>query len=350
LAGSVYPPGGGATTTLAGLPAPPELARFVTISDLDVAQATRLLDCAAAIADRLEAGPATELGGLLAGRTLLLAFFENSTRTRASFELAGKRLGMHTVSLDIERSSVSKGESLLDTLLTLDAMRPEAMVIRHGSSGTAKLADRRVRAAVINAGSGVRSHPTQALLDALVIRRLAMPRLGLSPADPARPLAGVRVSIVGDTVRSRVARSNIELFGMLGAEVTLIGPPAFLPDRFRELGVRVCRTLAEGLAPEPHIVYALRVQHERTPPPGVPGVDDYAKHFCISESVLDEHCPGALVMHPGPVNRGVDLTPGVLEGQRSLVLEQVFAGVAVRVAVLLALLWRQSTAGAASDG
>jgi aspartate carbamoyltransferase catalytic subunit len=324
---------------------------LVTVGDLSDAAIAALLRRASEHADGLLAsdgktlasGAAGEGGSRLgtkplAGRSVVLLFFEDSTRTRASFDLAAARLGAHVVNLDVDRSSVSKGESLADTLLTLDAMRPDAVVMRHRWSGAARFASRHLRAAFVNAGAGTRSHPTQALLDALTIRRVAAPRLDMTLDSDTQPFAGLRVAIVGDIRRSRVARSNIALLTRLGAELTLIGPPAFLPQRFGLLGVRVAHSLEDGLRPAPQVVYALRVQREREPTPGAPSVEAYAERFCITEAALDRWCPEALVMHPGPVNRGVDVSVEVLTGPRSLVLDQVAHGVAMRMAILESLV------------
>ncbi len=315
----------------------PRLARLVTTRDLTDQQLRWLLRTGEALAAGADRAEATRRR--LLGRTVVLAFFENSTRTRVSFELAAKRLGADTLNLDIAHSSVAKGESLIDTVATLDAMDPDAMIVRHGLPSAARIAARHARAPVINAGSGVRAHPTQALLDALTLLRIAGPRLGrtLDP-DAERPLDGLRIAIVGDIVRSRVARSNIALFRRLGADLTLVGPEAFLPRRFAQLGVRTAWSLEEGLTPPPHVVYALRVQHERETRSGAPDVDEYRAAFGITEAVLRRFCRDALVMHPGPVNRGIELSPDIADGERSLILDQVRHGVAMRMAILLAML------------
>jgi aspartate carbamoyltransferase catalytic subunit len=266
-------------------------------------------------------------------------FFEPSTRTRASFELAGASLGAHVMNFDLDRSSLAKAETFADTLETIGAMSPAAIVIRHASSGAARRAARCAKVPVINAGAGVSSHPTQALLDVLTISRYVLP--SVRQDDPRRgtgddAFAGIRVMIVGDIARSRVAKSLMRLLPTLGMELVLVGPEPFLPDRFALLGHRVERSLDAALAERPHVVYALRVQRERI----LGGVSDrdldaYARGYRIGRERLSQGAPEAFVMHPGPVNRGVELESGVLEMPRCLVLKQVAAGVDLRRAILL---------------
>lgn len=279
----------------------------------------------------VSAGPARPL----AGRVVAMLFFENSTRTRASFEIAAAGLGAHVMNLDMARSSQSKGESLADTIATIDAMGPVAMVVRHGSSGACRLARRVARCAVINAGAGVGAHPTQALLDALTMHTCVVPRCRLAEATDAMPLAGLRVAIVGDILRSRVARSLMRLLPRLGAELTLAGPPGFLPSRFARFGFAIARSREQVFDSSPHVVYALRVQRERISR-GTLDVSSagYASGFGITAAALDMGDPGPFLMHPGPVNRGVEVDDSALAHERCLVNQQVAAGVAARRAVL----------------
>jgi aspartate carbamoyltransferase catalytic subunit len=270
----------------------------------------------------------------LSGRTIVNLFFENSTRTRSSFDLAAKRLSADTVTLQASGSSVEKGESLRDTVQTLSAYKPSAIVVRSPHVGAPGMITRWTDAAVVNAGDGKHEHPTQALLDAYTLRN----RLG--------DLDGRSVWIVGDVLHSRVARSNILAMTTLGAEVTLCGPPTLIPREIEALGCSVTYTL-EG-SQDADVLYVLRMQNERMKPVGeggqsfIPSVREYARHFQINGSRL---AAGQLLMHPGPVNRGVELSPDVVDAPQSLITEQVASGVAVRMAVFYELL-----AGTSPDG
>jgi aspartate carbamoyltransferase catalytic subunit len=258
----------------------------------------------------------------LRGRAVVNAFFEVSTRTRTSFEMAARALGAQAVSFTPSNSSVTKGETLLDSVRTLEAMGAEFVVVRHASSGAAEFLARRVRASVINAGDGAHEHPTQALLDALTVRR----RLGR--------VEGVTLAICGDVAHSRVARSGALLFGLLGARVRFCGPPTLLPARAREaFGVEVCERL-EAAVEGADVVMGLRVQRERLAGSFLPSLEDYARAYRIDRATIARLAPGALVMHPGPLNRGVEIEGALADGPESAVLEQVRAGVAVRAAVL----------------
>jgi aspartate carbamoyltransferase catalytic subunit len=274
----------------------------------------------------------------LAGRSIAMLFFENSTRTRASFELAAARLGAHAMNLEVARSSTAKGETLADTIATIDAMRPDAIVIRHGSSGAARLARRHASAPILNAGSGISSHPTQALLDAATIVRHAAPSLDLRNATPDRPLSGLRLAVIGDIAHSRVARSLMRLLPRLGVELTLVGPQPFLPPRCALLGFRLANSLDEGLAEQPHIVYTLRVQRERIHADAGPSDEAYADAFGLTAGRLQRLAPHAFLMHPGPVNRGVELDRSAIASPGSLIRRQVEMGVCTRQAILLRLL------------
>ena len=259
---------------------------------------------------------------LLRGRTLINLFFEDSTRTRTSFELAGKRLGADVLNMSVSTSSVNKGETLLDTAATLNAMNCDLLVVRHGQSGAPTLLAQKVDAAVINAGDGTHEHPTQALLDALTIRR----RRGR--------LEGLIVAICGDILHSRVARSNIHLLTAMGSRVRVIGPPTLLPAEAGRLGVEVFHDMQAGLK-DADIVMALRLQRERMSRGLVPSAREFFRFWGLDAEKLAYAKPDALVMHPGPMNRGVEIDSAVADDPvRSLIREQVEMGVAVRMAVL----------------
>ena len=258
---------------------------------------------------------------LLRGRTLINLFFEDSTRTRTSFELAGKRLGADVINMSVSTSSVNKGETLLDTAATLNAMRTDLLVVRHAQSGAPALLARKVDASVINAGDGTHEHPTQALLDALTIRR----RCGR--------LAGLLVAICGDITHSRVARSNIHLLTAMGSRVRLIGPPTLMPAEIGRLGVEIFHDMETGLR-DVDVVMMLRLQRERMASGLVPSEREYFRFFGLDAARLARAKPGALVMHPGPMNRGVEIDSAVADHEQSVIPEQVEMGVAVRMAVL----------------
>ena len=261
----------------------------------------------------------------LRGRTLINLFFENSTRTQSSFELAGKRMGADVVNMSVRSSSVAKGETLIDTAATLNAMRPDLLVVRHGASGAVALLSRKVDCAVINAGDGQHEHPTQALLDAFTIRR----RLG--------DIEGLSVAICGDVLHSRVARSNVALLNLLGANVRLIGPPTLMPIAAERWGARVFHDMREGIK-DADVVMMLRVQRERMTGGYFPSAREYFWFYGLDEDKLRHAKKGALVMHPGPMNRGVEIDSSVADDPNvSLIETQVRMGVAVRMAVLEAL-------------
>jgi aspartate carbamoyltransferase catalytic subunit len=257
----------------------------------------------------------------LRGRTIVNLFFESSTRTSSSFELAAKRLSADVVSVKSAGSSVDKGESLKDTVATLSAYAPAAIVIRSPHAGAAELITRWTDAAVINAGDGKHEHPSQALLDVYTLRR----RIG--------PLEGRKIWIVGDVMHSRVARSNALAFRAMGAEVTVCGPPTLIPRGIEALGCRVAYSLDD--LGEADVVYALRMQRERMGESFVPSIREYAAHYQIDSRRLS---PRQLLMHPGPVNRGVELAPEVIDSPFSLITEQVESGLVVRMATLYELL------------
>jgi aspartate carbamoyltransferase catalytic subunit len=263
---------------------------------------------------------------LLRGRTIINLFFENSTRTRTSFELAGKRLGGDVINMQASASSIKKGETLLDTAMTLNAMHPDALVVRHPDSGAVQLLSEKVNCAVINGGDGSHEHPTQALLDALTIRR----RKGR--------LSGLLVAICGDILHSRVARSNIHLLNTMGARVRVIGPPTLMPSEIERLGVEVFHDMRKGLK-DVDIVMMLRLQTERMHGSYVPSIPEYFRFFGLDAEKLRAAKPDALIMHPGPMNRGVEIDSEVADDiGRSVIHEQVEMGVAVRMACLEALI------------
>ena len=260
----------------------------------------------------------------LRGRTQINLFFEASTRTQSSFELAGKRLGADVMNMAVGSSSMRKGETLIDTAITLNAMRPDILVVRHHASGAVALLSRKVDCCVVNAGDGAHEHPTQALLDALTIRR-----------NKGR-IEQLTVAICGDVLHSRVARSNIILLNALDARVRVIAPSTLLPPGIERLGVEVFRDMREGLR-DADIVMMLRLQRERMNGSFVPSSQEYFAYFGLDDKKLGYAKPDALVMHPGPMNRGVEISSTVADGARSLIREQVEMGVAVRMAVLEAL-------------
>jgi aspartate carbamoyltransferase catalytic subunit len=259
---------------------------------------------------------------LLSGRTVINLFFESSTRTRTSFELAGKRLSADVISMSVAWSSIKKGETLIDTAMTLNAMHPDVLVVRHPESGAVKLLSEKVDCAVINAGDGSHEHPTQALLDALTIRR----RRG--------GLEGLTVAICGDILHSRVARSNIHLLTTLGARIRVIAPPTLLPSQIERLGVESYFDMREGLR-DCDIVMMLRLQTERMQGSYVPSIREYFRFFGLDRDKLRLAKPDALIMHPGPMNRGVEIDSELADDiDRSVIREQVEMGVAVRMACL----------------
>lgn len=260
----------------------------------------------------------------LRGKTVINLFYEASTRTRTSFEIAAKRLSADAINITASASSVTKGETLLDTARNLIAMRPAAIVIRHPSSGAPHFLAHVVDCPVINAGDGTHEHPTQALLDMLTIR------------ERKQRIAGLTVAIVGDILHSRVARSNVLALTTLGATVRLVGPRTLLPPECRTLGAEIYTDLWAGLAGA-DVVMALRLQHERQARNFFPSVEEYARRFCITPTALAEAQPDVLIMHPGPMNRGIEIDSRVADGPYSVILDQVTNGVAVRMAILFLL-------------
>jgi aspartate carbamoyltransferase catalytic subunit len=268
---------------------------------------------------------------VLAGKTLINLFFENSTRTEKSFELAGKRLGADVISMQVGTSSVKKGETLLDTAATLNAMNPDLLVVRHGSSGAPALLSQKVSCSVINAGDGMHEHPTQALLDALTLRQ------AYTSNHQGGDIGGLQVAICGDILHSRVARSNVQLLNLLGANVRLIGPPTLIPTDADRWGAEVFHDMEEGLK-GCDVVMMLRLQMERMSGAFVPSKREYYHFHGLTRAKLAHAKPGAFVMHPGPMNRGVEISSDVADDPDvSLITHQVGAGVAMRMAILHAL-------------
>lgn len=296
-----------------------KLRHLLGIEQLNRSTATRILDTAETFLE-ITRRPVRKVP-TLRGRTVLNVFFEASTRTRSSFELAGKRLGADVMNIGGSSSSTSKGETLRDTIATLDAMHADVIVIRHNASGAAAYVAARTRAAVVNAGDGMHEHPTQALLDAFTIRR-KKPKL-----------EGLKVAICGDIAHSRVARSNVLLLPMLGAEVRLAGPRTFLPTGVESWGVKVYDRVEPAIEGA-DVVMMLRIQLERLGAKLFPSLREYSRQFGLNRQRLALAAPDALVMHPGPMNRGVEISEEVADGNHSVILDQVESGVAVRMAVL----------------
>ena len=294
---------------------------LLQIRGLSASEISAILDAARAYQDP---GVRTRA---LAGRTVINLFLEPSTRTRTSFEIAAKRLGADVVNIEAARSSLVKGETLVDTARTLDAMRPDAIVVRHASAGAPHVVARHARAGVVNGGDGAHEHPTQALLDARTI------------LDRKGRISGLKVVIAGDIRHSRVARSNVHLLTRFGAHVALAGPRTLLPEGVEKIAdgsegsVERARSFDEALEGA-DVVMMLRVQLERQKEAFFPSLKEYHARYGLTAERLERAAPDAIVMHPGPVNRGVEVAPDVADGPRSVILEQVRNGVAVRMAVL----------------
>ncbi len=281
-----------------------------------------LLDIADELADANRARLAKR--DTLRGRSLINLFFEASTRTQASFEMAAKRLGADVLNMNVSTSSVTKGETLIDTAVTLNAMRPDIIVVRHHAAGAVELLSQKVDCSVINAGDGAHQHPTQALLDALTIRR-AKGRV-----------SGLTVAICGDILHSRVARSNINVLNTLGANVRIVAPSTLLPACSDRLGADVFTDMNAGIA-DADVVMMLRLQRERMEGSFVPSTREFFHFFGLDHEKLARAKPDALIMHPGPMNRGVEIASTVADHSRSVIREQVEMGVAIRMAVLEAM-------------
>jgi aspartate carbamoyltransferase catalytic subunit len=261
----------------------------------------------------------------LRGRTIINLFFEASTRTRTSFEIAGKRLSADVINISTSTSSAVKGESLLDTAYNLEAMNPDLLIVRHSASGAPHMIAKHIKCPVINAGDGAHEHPTQALLDLLTIR------------EHSKQLAGLKVAIVGDIAHSRVARSNIHAMLKCGMDVTVVGPPTMIPVGMECLGVKVLHDLEEAVS-QVDVVMMLRIQLERQNEGLFPSFREYSNLFCLTAEKLKHSRKDILIMHPGPVNRGIEIALDVMEGPHSVILDQVNNGVALRMALMYLLL------------
>jgi aspartate carbamoyltransferase catalytic subunit len=313
------------------------MRHLLSIADVSKAEAISILDTANELA-RVSDGAVKKLP-TLRGRTIVNLFAEDSTRTRISFEAAAKRLSADVINFSAKGSSVSKGESLKDTAMTLQAMGADAVVIRHSASGAAqRLADSQwMSGSVVNAGDGTHEHPSQALLDAFTIRK----HLGLGKSD----LEGLSVAIVGDVLHSRVARSNVLLLSKLGAKVVLVAPPTLLPVGVESWPVSISYDL-DSVIPFVDVVMMLRVQQERMTEMYFPNAREYSRYFGLNSDRMKSMKSGAIVMHPGPMNRGLEISAEVADSSRSVITEQVTNGVSVRMAILYVLL----TGGALEAG
>jgi aspartate carbamoyltransferase catalytic subunit len=305
------------------------MKHLLSISDLSKPEAISILDTATELA-RVSDGAVKKLP-TLRGRTIVNLFAEDSTRTRISFEAAAKRLSADVINFSAKGSSLSKGESLKDTAMTLQAMGADAVVIRHPASGAAqRLADSEwMSGSVVNAGDGTHEHPSQALLDAFTIRK----HLGMGGSD----LSGLNVAIVGDILHSRVARSNVLLLSMLGAKVTLVAPPTLLPVGIQNWPATVSYDF-DAVIPYVDVVMMLRVQQERMSDLFFPNAREYSRYFGLNGERMANMKSGAIVMHPGPMNRGLEISAEVADSARSVITEQVTNGVSVRMAILYVLL------------
>ena len=305
------------------------MKHLLSINDINYEEAVQILDTAQELA-RVSDGPMKKLP-TLRGRTIVNLFYEDSTRTRISFEAAAKRLSADVINFSAKGSSVSKGESLKDTALTLQAMGADAVIIRHSASGAAKrLADSEwTSGSVVNAGDGTHEHPSQALLDSFTIRRHL--------AHGGKDLAGLKIAIVGDVLHSRVARSNVLLLDKLGAKVFLVAPPTLLPVGVENWPANVSYDL-DSILPEVDAVMMLRIQMERMSDSFFPSAREYSRYFGLNTERLSKLKPSAIVMHPGPMNRGLEITAESADSARSVIVEQVSNGISVRMAILYLLL------------
>jgi aspartate carbamoyltransferase catalytic subunit len=313
------------------------MKHLLSINDLSKVEAISILDTAQELA-RVSDGPMKKLP-TLRGRTIVNLFAEDSTRTRISFEAAAKRLSADVINFSAKGSSISKGESLKDTAQTLQAMGADAVIIRHGASGAAhRLADSNwMSGSVINAGDGTHEHPSQALLDAFTIRK----HLSKSGSD----LAGLRVAIVGDVLHSRVARSNVLLLSKLGAQVILVAPPTLLPVGVESWPCEISYDL-DAVISSVDVVMMLRIQVERMTELFFPNAREYSRYFGLNNDRIKALKPDAIVMHPGPMNRGLEITADAADGARSVIVEQVANGVSIRMAILYLLLAGSQEIGA----
>jgi len=302
---------------------------LLAIQELEAAEILTLVDTAASLQEiasrEIKKVPA------LRGKTVVNLFYESSTRTRTSFEIAGKWLSADVVNFSASGSSAAKGESFVDTARNIGAMSPDVVVVRHASSGAPALLARLLPCSIVNAGDGAHEHPTQALLDLLTIR------------EKKGHFEGLQVAIVGDIAHSRVARSNIHAMRKLGMTVTVAGPPTLVPPFVGELGVKISHRLEDAIR-DVDVIMMLRMQHERMEPGLIPSTREYSRYWGLTLDKLAKHArPDVLIMHPGPVNRGVELSPEVADGPYSVILDQVSKGVAVRMGVLILLAGSKAT-------
>ena len=293
------------------------------IADLEVAEIRLILDTAASLKE-ISARPIKKVP-TLRGKTVVTVFYEPSTRTRMSFEIAAKRLSADTLNLTVAASSAVKGETLMDTAHNLEAMQPDLLVIRHPASGAPHYLARRLKCGVINAGDGLHEHPTQALLDLLTVE------------EAKGRLDGLKVAIIGDIAHSRVARSDIQAFTKMGSQVTVAGPATMLPPYLESLGARVTYSLEEAVEGA-DVIMMLRLQLERMGQMFLSTLREYSRYFGLAPRHLKLAQPDVIIMHPGPLNRGVEISPEVADGSHSVILEQVTNGVAVRMAMLYLLI------------
>jgi aspartate carbamoyltransferase catalytic subunit len=305
---------------------------LLTMRELDASEIVTLVDTAQSLEEiatrEIKKVPA------LRGKTIVNLFYENSTRTRTSFEIAGKWLSADVINFSASGSSAAKGESFVDTAKNIEAMSPDVVVVRHSSSGASEILARQMRCSIVNAGDGCHEHPTQALLDLLTIRE----RKGR--------FEGLQVAIVGDIAHSRVARSNIHAMRKLGMTVTVAGPPTLIPPFVGELGVKVSHKLEDAIR-DVDVIMMLRLQNERMDGGLIPSLREYSRYWGLTLDKLAKHArPDVLIMHPGPVNRGVELSPEVADGPYSVILDQVAKGVAVRMGVLILLAGSKAAAQA----
>ncbi len=299
------------------------------IKQLSVADIVHILDTALSFKE-ISSRPIKKVP-TLKGKTIINFFFEPSTRTRLSFEIAAKRMSADTFNISASTSSAQKGETLIDTARNLEAMNPDIIILRHGSSGASKLLSMHVNAGIINAGDGTHEHPSQALLDMMTVR------------EHKKDLAGLKIAIVGDIAHSRVAHSNILGFTKMGAKVYTAGPATFMPPHLESLGAFVASSVAEAVA-DADVVMALRIQKERQEDSLIPTLREYARFYGINRALLKHARPDVLIMHPGPINRGVEMNPDVADGPGSVILNQVTNGVAVRMALLYLVMGARGAA------
>src|SRR5919106_3485024 len=301
---------------------------LLTMRELDASEITLLVDTADSLQEI--AGREIKKVPALRGKTIVNLFYENSTRTRTSFEIAGKWLSADVVNFSASGSSAAKGESFIDTAKNIEAMSPDVVVVRHSSAGAAELLARELACSIVNAGDGAHEHPTQALLDLLTIR------------EKKGHFEGLHVAIVGDIAHSRVARSNIHGMRKLGMTVTVAGPPTLIPPGIQELGVKVSYRLEDAIR-DVDVIMMLRLQHERMAAGLIPSLREYARYWGLTLDKLARHArPDVLIMHPGPVNRGIEISPEVADSPYSVILDQVAKGVAVRMGVLFLLAGSRS--------